>query len=332
MTEWRVEVVTVRNVEKHPNADSLSVADANGFPVIFRTGDYAEGTKAVHVPIDSIVPEGDPRWEFLVGHRRIKAKKLRGVFSMGLLTPANEEWEVGQIVDTELGITKHDPDLLREMGGGGLRVPPPNAGNPPLPVPKYDIEGLRRYPHVLVEGEEVWISEKIHGQNARFLHDGETFWAGSRSWFKLDVEGDTWWTAARRYQFETSLSLFPGIAIYGETYGNNSDMAYGVNRAKESDRFAMFDALDTNTGRWFDVDEMLALAEALGVPPVPTLYRGPWYPHLAWELAEGVTLLGNGAHVREGVVVKPVRERQDRGLGRVFLKAVGQGYLLRKAA
>lgn len=37
-------------------------------------------------------------------------------------------------------------------------------------------------------------------------------------------------------------------------------------------------------------------------------------------------------HVREGFVVKPIRERQDPRLGRVFLKMAGEGYLLRKGA
>ncbi len=37
-------------------------------------------------------------------------------------------------------------------------------------------------------------------------------------------------------------------------------------------------------------------------------------------------------HVREGVVVKPLVERWDQEVGRVFLKQPGEGYLLRKGA
>ncbi|RYE90041.1 MAG: RNA ligase, partial [Myxococcales bacterium] len=88
MSEFHVRVVRVGPIVKHPQADNLSIAQVFGYPVIIRTGEYAEGDRAVYVPVDSVVPEGDPRWAFLGEHRRIRAKKLRGVFSMGLLTAA----------------------------------------------------------------------------------------------------------------------------------------------------------------------------------------------------------------------------------------------------
>ena len=92
MSDFNCEVVRVRDVQKHPDADTLMVATANGNPVIFRTGDYAEGDLAAYVPVDAIVPEGE-RFAFLGKHRRIRAKRLRGIFSMGLLTPAEPGWE-----------------------------------------------------------------------------------------------------------------------------------------------------------------------------------------------------------------------------------------------
>jgi hypothetical protein len=60
------------------------------------------------------------------------------------------------------------------------------------------------------------------------------------------------------------------------------------------------------------------------------LHRGPWSAALC-ALAEGPTVIGEGAHVREGFVVRPVRERVDRRAGRVVLKLHGEGYLLRKS-
>jgi RNA ligase (TIGR02306 family) len=172
----------------------------------------------------------------------------------------------------------------------------------------------------------------VHNCNARFVHDGTRLHAGSRTRFKkLDSE-TTWANVARKYELESKLERYSGIAIYGETYGNNTDMAYGVNRAKDGDALVLFDALDTKTRRWFDVDEFLAFAIELGLPVVPTLDRGPFDYDAAVKLAEGPTTMRGATHVREGIVVKPVRERVSRSLGRVFLKLAGQGYLLRKGA
>lgn len=67
-SEHRVEVVRLGPITKHPDADTLSITTVlGGYPVILRTGEYKEGDLAVYVPIDSVVPENDPRWEFLGG-------------------------------------------------------------------------------------------------------------------------------------------------------------------------------------------------------------------------------------------------------------------------
>jgi len=91
---------------------------------------------------------------------------------------------------------------------------------------------------------------------------------------------------------------------------------------------ALFDILDLGVRRWLDYDDFETLAKKLGVPAVPVLYRGPWSKEVLRH-AEGRTLLG-GDHVREGVVIRPVKERFDERIQRVILKYHGEGYLLRK--
>mgnify|MGYP001769147590 CR=1 FL=1 len=173
MSEFHVEVASVRNVQKHPNADTLSIAEINGYPVIFRTGEFSEGGLAAYVPIDSVVPDTED-WAFLGGHRRIKAKRLRGIFSMGLIIPAKPEWKFGQNVQDELGIEKYEPPVNIVMGSKNERDP----GFLPVFT---DIEGLRRWPDVLHAGEEVVLTEKIHGANGRFLYKEGRLWVGSHT-------------------------------------------------------------------------------------------------------------------------------------------------------
>ena len=55
----------------------------------------------------------------------------------------------------------------------------------------YDVESLKNYPRVFAEGEEVIVTEKIHGSNARYLFDGKKFWVGShKKWWK--DSGNIW--------------------------------------------------------------------------------------------------------------------------------------------
>lgn len=338
MSEFHVEVVRVPALKKHPNADSLSLADVNGYPVIVRTEDWKEGDKAVYVPVDAICPIDQPRFSFLGSHPRIKAKRLRGIFSMGLLVPADEGWEVGQNVQTELGIIKYDTDPESEYATkiGRFIGPRPfndveNEHGPDAFCPKYtDIEGLRKYRDVLVEGESVVLTEKIHGANARFIYTEGRLWVASRNYFKRKSDLSMWWQIAERYELESKLSKFPGLAIYGEVFGNVQDLKYDT----ELD-FRMFDAFgrywtDLGVDTYFDWEGVVSMAGKLGLKTVPVLYEGPWTPGTLIPYAEGPSTIAK--HVREGFVVRPVHERYDHKVGRVILKMIGEGYLLRKEA
>lgn len=122
MTEFHVEVVRLDNVQKHPNADTLSIATLHdAYPVIFKTGEFQPGDLAAYVPVDSIVPDTE-EWSWLAPagaalrpkDRRIRAKKLRGIFSMGVLMPAPAGAELGADIADAMGITKYDPDAANE--------------------------------------------------------------------------------------------------------------------------------------------------------------------------------------------------------------------------
>lgn len=326
MSEFHVRVVRVGDIEKHPNADTLSITKVDDYPVIIRTGDFKPGDLAVYVPIDSVIPKDSVTFAFLGDMRRIKAKKLRGIFSMGLLVPPPadlppERLEVGTNVQAEFGIEKYDP----EVGFAGAVLGGDNEKDPGF-LPVYtDIEGLRRYPNVLAQGEEVVLTEKTHGCNSRFVFRDGRLWIGSHKRIKKADGSTVWHEAASRYALAEKLAAHPNIAIYGEVYGQVQDLKYGV---QDGVRLALFDAMDTLTRRYFDFDEFVAFAGVLGLPTVPILYRGPWSNDLR-AMAEGKSTMAD--HVREGFVVRPVKERHEH-MGRVVLKMVGEGYLLRKGA
>lgn len=340
MTEFHVEVVRLGPVEKHPNADALSMTKIHGgYPVCFRTGAYQEGDLAVYVPVDAVAPDA-PEWEFLgagLRNHRIRAKKLRGIFSMGLLSKAPEGAAEGEDLADALGFRRYE-DVVGESNqykgasrSDGLEVPAPKLATMPG---AYDIEGFRKYGRTTFADDElVVVTEKLHGQNARFVHDGERLHVGSRTrWLSTDPETNTWAKVAQRYGLAEKLKAFPGLAFFGETYGNNSDMPYGVERSKTGDALAVFDIFDSNRGVWLDSLDVEARCVNFGLPTVPVLAKGP-FGELAGSLpalAEGPSTLAG--HVREGWVIKPAVERWDPRIGRVILKMHGEGYLTRKGS
>ncbi len=77
----KVEVVPVV-LEKHPNADNLSIIRVHGFTVVGNTEAWKNVTKAAYIPSDSLVKVARPEFSFLAsqakdGLYRVKAKKLR---------------------------------------------------------------------------------------------------------------------------------------------------------------------------------------------------------------------------------------------------------------
>ena len=215
MSEFKVEVVKVGPIEKHPNADRLEIVNVHGgYPCIIAKGSFKEGDLAIYCPIDSLVDVRKPEFAFLHPKPdrktemdvewaarlrkweadkskpvKIKAKKLRGVFSMGLLipTPAQDEtlYPVGADMQEYLGIEKYEPDESNRHPGRGGGSTGPNSGTEKCPFlfPEYtDLDSIRKHSGAFEEGEMVTLTEKLHGCNARYVFHSESnrLWVGSR--------------------------------------------------------------------------------------------------------------------------------------------------------
>ncbi len=332
MSEFKVEIVRVGKIGKHPNADTLSVTHVYDYPVVFRTGDLAEGDLAIYCPVDSLVPTDRPDFAFLQEdlkktHARIKAKKLRGIFSMGLLIPygyreVQPGMEEGANVAERLGIVKYEPEVPMHWGGQ-------NEKDVEF-LPKYtDIDHHRRYPNVIPEGEDVVITEKIHGTNSRFtFHEGR-LWVGSHNCIKREDSNSLWWRIAEKYELAKKLAQFPGHVLYGEVFGHVQDLKYDAQGPNDV-WLRIFDVFSWRIGNYVGHDEAVKIVEELGLNFVPVFYRGPWKIPLL-SLADGKTEVGGAKHIREGIVIKPTTERRDDHIGRVILKHVSEAYLTRKS-
>lgn len=332
-TEHDVRVVRLGVITKHPNADTLSIVNVDGRPCVVKTGIWSEGDIAIYIPIDSMVSLDDDRFAWLkknpdqTGRFRIRASRLRGTLSMGILIPAEEGMSVGDEVSNLLGIYAYEPPI--DISNGEMERDPGF-------LPCYDIESLRKWSKVLTLGEEVVLTEKIHGANGRFAFHAGRLWCASRTTFKREGTGSMWWAVAERYNLAERLAkICPGVALYGEVYGQVQDLRYGQLGAD----LVIFDAFDIINRSWLDHDMLETLIRNLNadetqpeIKMVPILYRGPWTDDLD-DLAEGSSVVGliNGEkHVREGFVIRPTKERYDLELGRVLLKLHGVGFLTRK--
>jgi RNA ligase (TIGR02306 family) len=313
--EHTCDVVKVK-LETHPNADSLSLVHVGDFQCVVKTENWKDGDLAVYIPPDSVVPE-TKEFEFLGNHRRIKAKKLRGKWSVGLLIPAKPGDKVGDDCMERLGIIHYEPQIHGHFTTGGDNVMPP-----PGFFPKYDVFNFRKYSQLFQDGEEVITTEKLHGASCRFTCINDIMYCGSRNFWKYEDPKNLWWKALSNCPvLDAWLRHHQDLAVYGEVFGNVQNLKYGATNGQIY--FAAFDILRGDT--WLDFDEARGIGAPL--PWVPLVFRGKFDKAQILELAEGDSKWPGASHYLEGVVVKPVHERTDKEIGRLQLKIVGNRYL-----
>ena len=322
-------------IEDHPNADRLEIAKIEGYNCVVGKDQFETGDRAVYIPEGSIVPDNILEDLGLTGmlhgskKNRVKAAKIRKVLSQGLLYPITESMEptqLGSDMSEELGITKFDPPLPSMFKGTMVKYPNQI---------QYDIENIKRYPYMFDEGESVLVTEKIHGTLCRItFRNGEYVISskgiGNRG-FAFSKETRNIYTKTCGYFIdlfeELENRLGENYTIFGEVYGKGiQDLSYNSEIT-----IRIFDIYDGKVGKFLDVTELIAITEAYNIPFVPSFGVYEYSQELIETLTSGKSLL-DPTQIREGIVIKPLKERNDDQIGRVILKSVAENYLLREKA
>jgi RNA ligase (TIGR02306 family) len=378
MSHFEVPIVRITKVEDHPNADRLSLNYFREYITIsakLEDGShrYKEGDLVVYVPEGAVVPENLLRKGFwnektdkgmLAGSKgdRVKAIKIRGVLSQGIMFSVNTfdgfdpdkhfafvyDFPEGNIhegmdVSISLGITKYEPTIPASMEGEVVYIGMEN-------VLKFDLENIKKYPELLVNGDVVEITEKLHGTmmgigyNAKI--DNPELWSdetGQNSLFcfskGLGSKGLVFKNNEKNAQSNVYVkimnqihenlttmchSVVNEVFMFGEVAGNGiQDLGYGFAKPQ----FRLFGVAYMINGYpvWVSRDILEEWAEYMGVECVPLLYRGPWNPKLR-QLRDGKSTLAD--HIREGIVI--ATQYADETFRRVILKDVSEDYLTRK--
>jgi len=328
MSTLIVEVCRIEAVMAHTNADVLELAQIKGWQCVIPKGRYAPGDLVVYIPIDSLIPlERSDAWGITqyLSKGRVRCARLRGEPSFGVIVDREQcEWAEGQDVKEYYGITKYVPPV--RMGAGDAA--PAHA----LFVEYTDVENLRNFTEILTEGEEIVVTEKIHGTNCRVgLIEGE-WMAGSRTVRRQRPENlaaSLYWQPLELCGVKALLEAFGAqhrqVILFGEVFGSKvQSLNYGQVGTLGFRAFDLF--VD---GKYLDASAYEAACAEFAVPTVPVLYRGAYTLATIKGLSEGRTTL-EADHIREGVVVRPLTERTDPKIGRVCLKYIGDQYLFAK--
>ncbi len=349
-----VNVCEIKEVKNHPNGDRLDLCIVKGWQVVTGRDQYKAGDIVVFIPPDTLVPEelADKLniRNYLGGKEktRVKTVRLRGEMSFGLTIdiPEGKDWEVGYNCASDMNIVKYDPPM-RAMCG--------DAAPEDALFTKYtDIENIRNFPDVFVECEPVIATEKIDGSNVRcgqgisITKDGAEIleWkAGSHSLKRKrptdeDMANSIYWypytLPCVKEMVERMIVNGPykEVTIYGEIYGRvrggHKSLHYGE---PNSLNFVAFDIkID---GNYVGDYVFRGICEEFKIPTAPVVAKFDFSIEKAKEFSTGDSILAakNGMeepHMREGIVIKPIKERRDPAFGRVVVKFLNDDYVILK--
>jgi RNA ligase (TIGR02306 family) len=344
-------------IHPHPDADALELAQVGLYRAVVAKGAYQTSDFAVYIPEQAVLPAGLIDELGLTGKLsgsgkdRVRAIRLRGELSQGIVCRPTALAGVdlaaahaaGEDFAEVLGIAKWVPPVPVSMSGEVV-----SAADL---LPWTDIENIARYPDIFAPGEEVHVSEKLHGSAClvSFLAGaGETLVSskgfGSKYLALVESPGNLYWRAAKAHQVPDVAARVAErfgarrVGVFGEVYGRGvQDLAYGADaQSDQTLGYAVFDVSVDVDGvvRWLDPAEMREVMADLApeLPLVPLLYVGPYDEPLLLGLASGKeTVSGTEAHIREGVVVRAAKEHANSVVGsRTIGKIVSADYLVRK--
>jgi RNA ligase (TIGR02306 family) len=340
MSNWKVSKQRI-TLFPHPNAEKLELGKVGAYQVVVQKGLYADGDEVVFVPEKSVLT-GVLRDEFanyLAGPNkdRVKAIALRGELSCGIILNPDL---VARATGHHLNVLPVDEDLSERMGITKYEPPiPSNLAGEVAPLPDgvlhgtHDCEHLGIYEGELMPGEEVVITEKLHGSQAiYYMHPlkGQSYVASkgllSRGLVLLQTADNAYWQAAPpiwyrigKMHAQGMCGIDDAVQVFGELIPCQGG---AWNYGQSSKTVRVFDV--RVNGVSVPYDKLIGVWDDVWVP---ILFHGPYDPVTARSYRDDMEKVsGKALHIREGAVVRPYIDRRASDGTRLALKVINPKY------
>lgn len=322
----RQALVVPITLRPHSNADSLSLIDIDGFQVVGNTEAWTGVQTAVYIEPETIVDTTRPEFSWLKREGRdkeiIRAKRLRGEWSVGLLVPTPNGFGLGDNCWDYFGLEHYEPEP--EVDGlltGHSHPAPPYWNN----LSRYDLENFKKYKYLLRDDDLISVSEKLNGSNQSCVFSNGELHVKSRNlWKKDDGQSDFWMGLHKNENLKKFLTDNENHLVQGELIGKVRNFTYGLNGEVE---FRAFDIRKPDY-TYMNSIEFYDTCNKYGIRTPRTFFHEEFY---SLEKILSVTdgdQENNPKGIREGVVIKLCKERFEQKLnGRLCLKNVSNVYL-----
>jgi RNA ligase (TIGR02306 family) len=354
-------IAKINEVRAIEGADNIELVIAGGWNAITKKGEFNEGALTIIATTDAVIPEALSEkmgvTNYLRKGNRVRTVKLRGVYSECLIIPiiyAKAKSIVeGKDLMEELSITKYEAPVKQIQLASGRKIKWRDNQNFHI---YYKFPNLKNVAGMFTEEDEVQITRKLHGTNARYgivKKSKLTLWDKVKKFLRLadewvdyeyiygshncekgsDTQGfystDVWRTIAETYGIKERLwkqakkysaeDLGSGLVLYGEIYGAGiqKNYEYGLTDIK----FAAFDI--TINGEYCEPDITEVIAQDIFLlPHVEVLYEGLWNQEVQDEYTFNNFIPGTKVP-HEGIVIKHVSGERKK-----VAKVINPDYLI----
>jgi RNA ligase (TIGR02306 family) len=341
-----VSLRTVADIQPIEGADRIEKVIVDGWALVAQKGIHEVGKEVLYFEIDSFLPESDLRFESFMpfgirtlngirGHR-VKTKKLRGVYSQGVLMPISEFPEIENPefdVDYSeiIGVVKYERDEVTGNSGNA-------RGNFPSDIPKSDQERIQNlYGKIKGITEKYVGTLKMDGSSITVYYrrdkDGENHELGlcSRK-IELDISNDIA-SAGKFEQGAFNSGLFDKVKALSDSMGYSLAIQGELVGPGIQGNFEKFDTYKVfaynifvmDEGRFMNFGEFQSACLTADIETVPVIYEE--CEVLTKPLSEILTM-AEGKSInnsyREGIVWKQVDGTRQ-------FKAISNKYLAKEA-
>ena len=346
-------VAKINEVRAIEGADNIEQAVIGGWNTIVKKGAHQVNELVVCATTDAVIPsqisDSIGVTNYLRKGNRVRTVKLRGVYSECLiisldLLPQMKKFfskgigyfcDEGQDMMEHLGITKYEPPVKQIQLASGRKIKWRDNQNFHI---YYKFPNLKNVDGMFTSEDEVQITRKIHGTNARYgivKKSKLTFWDKVKKFFRLadewidyeyiygshncekgsDSQGfystDVWRTIAEKYDIKAKLwqeakrqgsELGEGLTLYGEIYGAGIQKNYEYGLADIE--FVAFDIKINGEYCATEVTEVIT-QDLLQLPHVEVLYEGKWDQEIQDMFVFNNFIEGTKVP-HEGIVIKEI--------------------------
>jgi len=343
-------IAKINEVRAIEGADNIELVIAGGWNAITKKGEFKVGDETIIATTDAVIPEKLSEEmgvaNYLRKGTRVRTVKLRGVYSECLIIPMKYlkgkvtmgDWDTKEGTDCMgfLGITKYEPPVKQIQLASGRKIKWRDNQNFHI---YYKFPNLKNVAGMFTEEDEVQITRKIHGTNARYgiVKKGTlTFWDKVKKFLRIadewidyeyiygshncekgsDSQGfystDVWRTVAEKYNIKEKLwqlaftygakNIGEGLILYGEIYGAGiqKNYEYGLKDIE----FVGFD-IKVN-GEYLPTETTAyEIVNELQLEHVKVLYTGTWNQEVQDKFTFNDFIYGTKTP-HEGIVIKEI--------------------------